>query len=165
MHYGNILTMTRRYSGMRKLPPFRFLSALTAAVTTTAVLAGSASAEPVPAIPPAPGEGINIPSMTYGVYRGQECDIAVDKFGRTFDGLTMVCVADVTEDGDDVNLWVRSAPLAGVRIIGSSCAHESDSVALSPNDELLMCLFDKIVTDKKKSHKDRPNLVWTVVEA
>lgn len=157
--------MVPRYTCMRKLPPFRFISALTAAVTSAVMLAGSADADPVPAIPPAPGEGINIPNMIYGVYRGQECDTAVEKFGRTFDGLTMVCVTDVDANGEPVSLWVRSAPLAGVRIIGSSCEHESDSVALSPNDDLLMCLFDKIVTDKKKSRKDRPNLVWTTVEA
>ena len=140
------------------------IAALAAGILVSPVSAHADPDDPIPAIPPAPGEGINIPGMVYGAGTGQVC-APTDKFGRTVDGLTMVCVAEDSEDDPATPprmVWTRSAPLAGVRISGSSCSHESTYVAMSPNSELMMCLFDRIVTEKRP--KNRPNLVWTVVD-
>lgn len=135
--------------------------------TTTAVLLciGATSlscptgyADPTPAIQPAPGEGVNIPGMKFGVNVGDPCDRSSDSFGRNTDGATLVCVIDADDD-KTVTIWVRSAPLAGVRQEGASCyGTESNMVAMSPQGGTMVCAG----TYDAKRKKEGRDYVWTL---
>lgn len=129
------------------------------------VFAASPSLAAPDEVAPATGEGVNIPGMAFGVQRGGLCDPKVDTFGRNADGLTLVCVSDHDADSEEeTHIWVRSAPLAGIRQVTSECEHESNTVALSPDNRLLQCLPNKSPSPKKRTGKDAPKWVWTVVQ-
>lgn len=110
-------------------------------------------------IPPADGEGINIPGMAFGVNRDDTCD-GTALFGRNEKGFTLICMAvSQRDDGSVVRKWKRSAPLAGVRKEGSTCKYETTFVAMSPDEKPMLCGLEV----KPKGSKDRrKDPVWTV---
>lgn len=157
---GAVLSISKINSGAKIKHMIRH-SLLPFIVSAVFVLCGAtASADPTqPVIPPAKDEGgVNIPGMKYGVNVGKPCDRKTDTFGRDILGSTLVCVTDYDDTDKPATVWVRSAPLAGVRQPGASCyGKESNMVALSPQGETMVCAgsYDP---ERKKDGKD---YVWT----
>lgn len=116
-----------------------FLIYLVTGAAAALLAAGTAHATPRE-VDPAPGEGQNVPGMIYGAVARAECD-GEFPFGRSAKGLTLACVTvGETDNGEPVRKWVRSAPLAGVRIAQSQCKSEVGFVALSTQSEPMLCV-------------------------
>jgi len=76
--------------------------------------------------------------MIYGAALHEKCDGSFP-FGRTSKGITLACVTVEDEDGKPFKAWVRSVPLAGVRLPQGLCENEYGMAALSPQSQAMLC--------------------------
>jgi hypothetical protein len=82
----------------------------------------------------------DVPGIDDDAVLGAACD-NWDRyiFGRGPRGEPLACVAFGGDEGE----WVRSAPLVGVRPVGSPCGSDSSGAAQSPDGRGLVCVIDQ----------------------
>jgi hypothetical protein len=81
----------------------------------------------------------DVPGIDDDAVLGAPCDSwNLYVYGRGPSGEPLACVAF-----DGQGEWVRSAPLVGVRSIGSACGDEGYGVAQSPDGRGLLCVVNQ----------------------